>query len=132
TFAAAVVIAATLMLFAGSPPARAESPPGDGHTVLLVKSLGDDEITCARPAPSIRWTLAGFNRFRVLVGTDPDFGSPITSGSMLLSRSTWSIPATKWASLCRSAPTHLYIKVTGTVAESGRVARNDVVALRTK
>lgn len=132
TFARVGALAAAFMLLAGSPPARAQNHEENGSTVLLVKALGDDEITCARPAPSIRWSLAGFSRFKVFVGTDPDFEPQITSGSMLLVRSVWTIPATKWASLCSRAPTHLYIKVTGTVAESERVARNDEDAMKVK
>jgi len=140
TLARVAAIAAAFMLLAGSSPARAQSPPGFGSApargasdpVLLVTTLGDDKVNCARPAPSIRWSQAGFNRYKVFVGTDLAFASQITSGATLLSTTTWTIPATKWATLCSRAPTHLYIKVMGTVAGTEEVALSNVDAIKVK
>ena len=92
--------------------------------VVLTGPLAGDGVDCSNPAviqPVVSWDAGNYERFRVLIASDPNFtsGTQVTSGDRLLTSTTYTPPPKKWKSACKKAlsvnPSSpvLYIKVLG-------------------
>jgi hypothetical protein len=90
------------------------------------------DVLCEDPPPTIAWSPALLNRFKVFVGTDPAFVYQVTSGSTLLRGTTWTMSSSKWAMVCRHATANLYIRVMGKVAgtEAAKLSNVDVIKVK--
>jgi hypothetical protein len=104
---------------------------GDACDMAVTFPLSGD-VTCADPAPTITWSAAAFNRFKVLVGTDPAFTRKVTSGTTLLRTTSWTVPGAKWATLCKRATSRLYLRVMGKTAGGRAIELSDVDVITVK
>jgi len=80
----------------------------DFQDVLLVSPVNGAELDCSNPRvvrPAIAWDPGNYEKFRVLIGTDPNFatGTMITSGDTLLTSNVWTPSGKKWRSACKRA-----------------------------
>jgi hypothetical protein len=112
---------------------------GDGicdlQDVIVTAPAASATLDCHTPLtgrPTIAWDAGDFDRFRVFVGSDPNFpvGSRISSGDTLLRKSLYTVPTKKWKSACRKAiaanalnPT-LFIEVFGVNVDVPKNASN--------
>ena len=108
-----------------------DSQGGDACDMTVTFPLSGD-VTCDDAAPSIAWSPALFDRFTVFVGTDPAVLYPVTSGTTPLRRNVWTVPASKWATLCRHASAYLYIRVMGKVAWNESATLSNVAVLKVR
>jgi len=104
---------------------------GDACDMTVVAPLSG-AVTCADPPPTISWTPEVYDRFKVLVGTDPMFSWQITSGKNLLRTTSWTIPRKKWSALCSRANPNLFVRVYGKAAHSTAAELSEVDVLTVK
>ena len=125
------VIATALVLVASPAISRARGQEEFRAKPTVTFPLNGD-VTCEEAAPSIAWSPALFDRFTVFVGTDPSVVYPVTSGTTPLRGNVWTVPASKWATLCHRASTHLYIRVMGKVAGNESATLSNVSVLKVR
>lgn len=103
---------------------------------LIVTSPAEMAVLdCNNPLtgrPTIQWDAGEFDRFRVFIGTDPNFavGTKVSSGDTLLRKITYLVPTKKWRIACRKAITAdpqnptLFIEVFGVNVNVPKSASN--------
>ncbi|MBI3448156.1 MAG: hypothetical protein HY049_04455 [Acidobacteria bacterium] len=80
----------------------------DAEDILVTSPIQGAVLDCSSPLltrPTITWDAGNYDRFRVTVATDPSFaaGTGVTSGSGLLTSTSWTPPGKKWKSACGKA-----------------------------
>jgi len=107
----------------------------DLQDVVVTAPAELDTVDCLTPLtgrPTIQWDAGDFDRFRVLVGSDPSFaaGTRITSGDTLLRQNSYTVPAKKWKNACRKAlaasplTPRLFIEIFGVNTDVPKSASN--------
>ena len=85
---------------------------GDGicdlQDVILTAPASMATLDCHTPStgrPTIQWDKGDFDRFRIFVSSDPNFpvGTRISSGDILLKKTSYLVPTRKWRSACLKA-----------------------------
>ena len=104
---------------------------GDACDITVVAPTNGN-VLCSSPAPTITWSPEIYDLFKVLVGADGNFSNKITSGKVLLTSTTWAIPAASWQTICAKSNPNLYIKVLGKLKGTKKKEYSEIGALRVK
>ncbi|MBI3447899.1 MAG: hypothetical protein HY049_03105 [Acidobacteria bacterium] len=87
-----------------------------GCGFVVVAPTAGQVLDCATPAPpTIHWLAGGYDRYRVFVSWDPMLAGKkkISSGSALLTATSYAFPAKKWLRACANGGSGLYVAVFG-------------------
>lgn len=97
-------------------PAQADSDrdgQGDACDLTITSPPSGSTFSCKGPPPKIAWTANGFGRFQVFIATAKDFKNATVKSSVLEGATSWTVPASDWATACAQAKGSLNIKVAG-------------------
>ena len=85
---------------------------GDACDITIIYPT-NGSLTCADAPPTISWSPETYHMFKVFIGATVSYSVQVTSGKKMLLDSTWTMPAGKWATICKKAKPFLFIKVQG-------------------
>jgi hypothetical protein len=85
---------------------------GDACDITVV-SPTNGNLSCADAPPTIVWTPETYHLFKVLVGSTVSYSIKVSSGKKMLVTTSWTMPANKWSTICKSAKPFIFIKVLG-------------------
>jgi hypothetical protein len=111
--------------------------PGDACQLTITFPLLATDVDCAGPPPTITWSqdfADGLNQYKVFIAWDAGFASTkrVTSGSTLLKKTSFLVPATKWTTVCKNASPDLFLKIFGKNSSNGKSFFSSVVTLKVK
>ncbi|HZE89270.1 MAG TPA: thrombospondin type 3 repeat-containing protein, partial [Verrucomicrobiae bacterium] len=104
---------------------------GDACDITVTFPL-NGEITCLDPAPTVKWSPEIYNRFKVMIGSDPSFANMVSSGNTLLKSTSWTPTRKAWTNLCKRGSQSLYFRVMGKVANTTAVELSEVDVVKVR
>ncbi|HXI02162.1 MAG TPA: thrombospondin type 3 repeat-containing protein [Candidatus Saccharimonadales bacterium] len=108
---------------------------GDACDMTVLSPLSG--VSCLDPPPTIHWSMAQNNQFKVQIGWVPTFQgkTKVQSGkwNKLFGQDTWVVPQKKWNKACSKSAGDLFFRVLGKIkGVQGSVEASNTVTITVK